>query len=125
MLYGESLGTGVAVQMAAAHSVAALVLDSPYTSLVDVAKGVYPFVPVETFMVDRFDSKAYISRVHVPLLIMHGDKDVVVPPKLSEKLFLIANEPKERVIISGAGHSDIYYFGAFATLQRFLKAHLN
>ena len=76
-------------------------------------------------MMQLIDSKAYISRVHVPLLIMHGDKDVVVPPKLSEKLFLIANEPKERVIISGAGHSDIYYFGAFATLQRFLKAHSN
>jgi fermentation-respiration switch protein FrsA (DUF1100 family) len=124
LLYGESLGTGVAVQIAAAHSVAAMVLDSPYTSLVDVAKGVYPIVPVELLMVDRFDSKAYISRVHVPILIMHGEKDVVVPTKLSEKLFMAANEPKERVVIPEAEHSDIYNFGAFATLQRFLNAHL-
>jgi fermentation-respiration switch protein FrsA (DUF1100 family) len=123
VIYGESLGTGVAVQVAAAHRVAAVVLDSPYTSLVDVAKGVYFFVPVDALMVDRFDSKSYISRVHAPLLIMHGEKDVVVSPKLSEKLFMAANEPKERVVIPEAGHSDIYYFGAFATLQRFLKAH--
>lgn len=124
VLYGESLGTGVAVQVAASHCVGALVLDSPYTSLVDVAKGTYFFVPVELLMADRYDSKAYINRVHAPLLIMHGEKDVVVPPRLSEKLFMEANEPKERVVIPGAGHSDIYYFGAFATLKRFLNAHL-
>jgi fermentation-respiration switch protein FrsA (DUF1100 family) len=125
VLYGESLGTGVAVQTAAAHQVGAVVLDSPYTSLVDVAKLTYRILPVETFMADRYESKAYIGRVHVPLLIMHGESDIVVSPKLSEELFEMANEPKERVTISRAGHSDIFYFGAFTTLQRFLNAHLN
>jgi fermentation-respiration switch protein FrsA (DUF1100 family) len=125
VLFGESLGTGVAVQVAASHRVGALVLDSPYTSLVDIVKKRYYFVPVEALMVDQYDSKAYIGRVHAPLLIMHGEKDVVVPPRLSEKLFKMANEPKERVTFPKAGHSDIHYFGAFATLKRFLNAHLN
>ena len=124
VLYGESLGTGVAVQTAATHRVGAVVLDSPYTSLVDVAKATYRILPVETFMVDRFESKTFIGRVHAPLLIIHGEQDVVVSPKLSEELFELANEPKERVTISRAGHSDIYYFGAFATLQRFLNDNL-
>ncbi len=124
VLYGESLGTGVAVQTAASHRVGAVVLDSPYTSLVDIAKEVYFFVPVELLMVDRYESKAFIGRVHAPLLILHGESDIVVSPKLSEKLFKLANEPKERVIIPEAGHSDIYYFGAFATLKRFLAAHV-
>ncbi|MEJ2228745.1 MAG: alpha/beta fold hydrolase [Alphaproteobacteria bacterium] len=124
VLYGESLGTGVAVQTAAAHRVGALVLDSPYTSLVDVAKLSYRFLLVDTLMADRYESKAYIGRVHVPLLIMHGERDVVVPPKFSAELFKMANEPKKRVTFPKAGHSDIHYFGAFATLQRFVNTHL-
>jgi uncharacterized protein len=123
VLYGESLGTGVAVRIGAEHQVAAVVLDSPYTSLVDIAKTIYRIVPVETFMVDRFDSMAHIGQVHVPLLVMHGRNDVVIPLKFSEALFEAANNPKERVVVEGAGHTDIYYHGAFATLRRFVDAH--
>lgn len=123
VLYGESLGTGVAVRIGAEHRAAAVVLDAPYTSLVDIAKTLYRIVPVETFMVDRFDSKAHIGQVHAPLLIMHGAEDAVIPLPFGKALFEAANNPKEMAVIAGAGHSDIYYHGAFPVLRRFVGAH--
>lgn len=118
--YGESLGSGVAVQLAAQRSVGALVLDAPYTSLPDIGKRLYPFIPVERFMTDRFDSMAHISKVEAPILIMHGSNDVTIPLELGKTLFEAAPEPKEMAVIEGAGHSDIYMFGAMEHLQRFL-----
>lgn len=124
VLYGESLGTGVAVQLAASAEVGAVVLDSPYTSLVDIAKRLYGFMPVKTFMIDSFASSAHIARVKAPLLILHGSLDSVVPVELSEMLYAMAPEPKRRVVLNGAGHSDIFAFGAMQALQDFLRAHL-
>lgn len=121
--YGESLGSGVAVQLAAARPVAALVLDAPYTSLPDVGKLRYPMMPVQTFMVDRFESKRYIGRVKAPILILHGTRDTTVPFALGKALYDAAPEPKQMAALTGAGHSDIYSFGAFARLREFIAKH--
>lgn len=121
--YGESLGTGVAVQLAASHPVGALVLEAPYTSLPDIGKAIYPFMPVDTFMVDRFDSQRRITKVAAPILIMHGTKDTTIPLELGRALYDAAPEPKTFVAIEGAGHSDIYMFGALNRLTAFLEAH--
>lgn len=123
VLYGESLGTGVAVQTAASHPVAGVVLELPYTSLVDVAKSMYPFLPAKPFMVDSFNSTAHIEQVHAPLLIIHGEKDQLIPPKLGERLFAMANDPKEMALIAKGSHYDLYRFGAFAIVRRFIDAH--
>lgn len=122
--YGESLGTGVAVQLAAAHPVAALILDAPYTSLPAIGKTLYPFMPVETFMTDRFDSKRHIASVNAPLLILHGSNDHTIPIELGEALFNAATEPKTFVPLDGAGHSNIYAYGALTHVNRFLQKHL-
>ncbi len=121
--YGESLGSGVAVQLAANRPVGAVVLEAPYTSLPDIGKRVYPFIPVETFMLDRFDSKRHISQVKAPILIMHGKRDATIPVQLGEALYAVAPEPKELELIEGAGHTNIFNFGALATMRRFIDAH--
>lgn len=121
--YGESLGTGVAVQLAASRPVGALVLDAPYTSLSDVAKTLYPFIPVDRFMTDRFESKRHIASVKAPMLILHGTKDQTIPIAFGKALFDAAPEPKIFAPIEGAGHSDIYQFDALARLIAFLRAN--
>ena len=104
VLYGESLGSGVAVRLALERPVAGLILDAPYTSLVDVAAGRYWFMPVRALMSDRFDSLARIGAVKAPILVMHGDRDGVVPFSLGERLFAAAPEPKRFIRVAGGEH---------------------
>jgi uncharacterized protein len=104
VLVGESLGTGVAINLAAKKPVAAVVLDSPYTSIPDVAAARYWIFPVQTLMWDRFDSDKKIGQVRVPLLITHGTKDGIVPFHFGQKLFSLANEPKKFIEAKDAGH---------------------
>ena len=88
VFYGESMGTGVAVQMATEFEAAALILESPYTSLPDVGADRYPpLVPVRILMRDKFNSLEKIKDVHMPLLLMHGEIDQVVPIKFGKELF--------------------------------------
>lgn len=108
VVVGESLGTGVGVQLAAQRSVAALALEAPYMSAADVASGIYWWLPVRLLMKDTFDTKSFISNIKVPLLIQHGDADTIIPVEHGRKLFDIANNPKELHIIPGAGHDVIH-----------------
>jgi hypothetical protein len=121
VLYGESLGTGVAIQLAGRRDVAGIVLDAPYTSLPDVAQLAYPFVPVRPFMTEHFNSREHIQKLDVPVLMLHGTEDPVIPISLGRELFSAANEPKRFVAIEGAAHSNIYEYGAFSHLDRFLR----
>jgi uncharacterized protein len=101
---GESLGSGVAVALAARHKVGALVLDSPYSSIADVAAATYWFVPVRALLRDPFRNDLLIGSVKAPTLIVHGSKDGVVPIRFGEKLFALANQPKEFWRVEGAAH---------------------
>jgi hypothetical protein len=101
---GESLGSGVAVALAARHKVGALVLDSPYSSIADVAAAAYWFVPVRALLRDPFRNDLLIGSVKAPTLIVHGTKDRVVPIRFGEKLFALANPPKELWRVEGAAH---------------------
>ena len=102
--FGESLGSGVAVAIAARHKVGALVLDSPYSSIADVAAAAYWFVPVRLLLRDPFHNDLLIAQVKAPTLIVHGAKDPVVPIRFGEKLFVLANPPKAFWRVEGAGH---------------------
>ncbi len=124
VLYGESLGTGVAVQVASQRQVAAVVLEAPYSSLAAVAKAHYGIFPVDWLLRDRFDSAAYIGRTGAPLLVMHGSRDEVIPASSARALFGAAKEPKEYVEFQGGGHNDLFDFGALEHIQRFLAKHL-
>jgi uncharacterized protein len=101
---GESLGSGVAVSIAARHKVGALVLDSPYSSIADVAAEAYWFVPVRALLRDPFHSDLLIAAVNAPTLMVHGTKDPVVPIRFSERLFARVNPPKTFWRVEGAGH---------------------
>ena len=121
VLFGESLGSGVAVQLAASRSVAGLVLDSPYSSLTDVASRRFPILPVRLLLQDQFNSMGHIKDVHVPLLIVHGDQDDVVPYDLGRRLFETANEPKKFLTLPGAGHTAPLKDGSWDTIRPFLE----
>jgi len=124
VLYGISLGTGVATKMAAERDFAAVVLESPYTSTVDVAAHRFPIVPVTLLMEDRFESLARIRAITEPLLIMHGDADTVIPQHFGRQLFEAANQPKEGFWPHGLGHSDIFDNGGFDTALSFIRRTL-
>lgn len=113
VLYGESLGTGVAVAIgveAAGHGkpVRTVILEAPFTSTVEVGAKHYPFLPVSLLMKDRFDSLSRIKDLNAPLFVIHGDQDWTVPQSLGRKLYAAANDPKVAKWIEGAGHSDLF-----------------
>jgi fermentation-respiration switch protein FrsA (DUF1100 family) len=120
-IYGVSLGTGVATEMAAERDYAAVVLEAPYTSIVDVAASRFPIVPVRWLMKDRFDSLARIARLDEPLLIMHGDRDRVIPQRLGRALYDAAKAPKSGYWPADAGHKDIFDRGGFEAARDFIE----
>jgi fermentation-respiration switch protein FrsA (DUF1100 family) len=109
--YGESLGTNIATRVAVERPVGGLILDAPYTAIVDVAAGAYPFLPVRYFLSDRYETNRYIARVKVPLLILHGERDPVIPVAMGKELYRLANEPKRIVLFPNGHHSDLYIDG--------------
>jgi len=120
VLYGESLGSGVAVRLATERRVAGLVLETPFTSAVDVARIGFWFVPVGLLMRDRFDSASRIAGIGAPLLILHGERDAVVPLALGARLFAAAQEPKRFVRLPGVRHSEVLERGGLAPTLAFL-----
>jgi fermentation-respiration switch protein FrsA (DUF1100 family) len=109
--YGESLGTNIAVRIAAEREVGGVILDAPYTSIVDVAAGAYPFVPVRFILTDRYETARYIASVKVPVLILHGERDGVIPVAMGKELYRLANEPKRLELFPQGGHSNLYVDG--------------
>ena len=120
VVWGFSLGTGVAVAVASEHPVGKLILEAPYTSTVDVAASMFPIVPVRLLMRDPFHSDQRIARISVPLLIMHGTSDPAIPIRFGERLFALAREPKQFVRFPGGGHDDLDQYGAVDTARRFI-----
>lgn len=107
VLYGESLGTSVAIQMATEYPIRALVLRSSYSSLTDVAAHHYKYLPVRWLLKDRYESIKLISTIHAPLLIIHGEQDKIIPIQFGKKLFSAANEPKQSVFLPRARHNQM------------------
>jgi fermentation-respiration switch protein FrsA (DUF1100 family) len=124
VLYGESLGTGVAVALAAETPVGAVVLEAPFTAAQAVAERRYWYLPVRLLMKDRFNSLARIGQVRSPLLILHGERDLVVPVAQGRALLAAANAPKQGHFIADADHSDLFQNGAAGLVLDFLNRHL-
>jgi fermentation-respiration switch protein FrsA (DUF1100 family) len=123
VLYGESIGTGVAVEMATEYPAAAIVLQSPYTSIEALAKTRFPWLPVHFLLIDRFDSLSKISHVHMPLLLLHGETDTIVPVEYGRSLFAHANEPKQAVYFPARGHNDLGVEGRIKALTGFVQKY--
>ena len=120
ILYGESLGSGVAVQVAIQRRVAAVILDAPFTSLADIGASVYPFLPVHYAIADKYDSQRRIADIACPLLIVHGEQDLVIPHAMGRQLFDAAKQPKAFASIADGGHSDHYAFGSFELIRKWI-----
>jgi fermentation-respiration switch protein FrsA (DUF1100 family) len=122
VLWGESLGTGVAVALAAERPVKALVLESPFASTLEIAARAYPVFPVAWLMKDQFRSDLRIGKVTAPVLVMHGGRDSVVPIASGERLFDLVAAPKRFVRFPDGEHNDLDDFGATATAIDFIAA---
>ena len=110
------------MQVAAEKEVAGLVLDAPYTSIVDVAAVSYPFLPVRPFIFDRYETMRFLPQVTAPLLVMHGEEDRVIPVAMGKAVYAAANAPKEIVTFPHAGHSDHHLYGSYDELFRWVDA---
>jgi fermentation-respiration switch protein FrsA (DUF1100 family) len=123
VFFGRSLGCAVAVDLASRHPPYALILESPFTSISDMAKRVVPLLPIGTLLRTKYNSLSKISGISAPLLVLHGDRDEVVPIESGQQLYQAANEPKKFYTIPDAGHNDTYIVGGeeyFAALRQFL-----
>jgi fermentation-respiration switch protein FrsA (DUF1100 family) len=125
VLWGESLGTGVAVALAAEKPVGRVILEAPFTSAEAVAARRYWFMPVRLLMSDQFRSDARIGKVTAPLLILHGMKDNTVPFAMGQRMFALANKPKRIVRFLDGGHDDLDKNGALIAVGRFLAGDLD
>jgi uncharacterized protein len=120
VLWGHSLGSGVAVALAATWPVGKLILEAPFTSTADVARRMFPLVPVRRLMHDQFRSDERIGAVTASILILHGARDIVVPIALGERLYQLAREPKRFVRYPQGGHDDLDVYGAGVEARRFI-----
>ena len=124
VLWGESLGSGVAVALATERPIARIVLEAPFLSAADIAAGVYPYLPVRLLMKDQFRSDLRVPKITVPILILHGDRDAVVPLPSGQLLYKLITSPKRFVRIAGGGHEDLGRFGAVETARKFVDGTL-
>jgi uncharacterized protein len=125
VLWGESLGTGVAVAVAAKEPVGRLILEAPFTSAAAVASLRYWYMPVRLLMKDQFHSDRRIGKITVPLLILHGVHDHVVPYAMGERMFELANKPKHIVRFLDGGHEDLDANGALFAVAQFLAGDMH
>lgn len=121
VVWGFSLGTGVAVALAAEQRIGKLILEAPYTSVADVAASMFWFAPVRLLIRDQFRSDSKIPQVKVPLLVMHGALDPSIPVTFGERLFALANEPKRFVRIARGGHNDLDNFGGNEIARNYIN----
>jgi uncharacterized protein len=120
VLWGESLGTGVAVALAEKNPVFKIVLEAPFTSTADIAASIYPIVPVRLLMKDQFRSDEKIGNVKAPILVLHGERDGVVPIRFGERLYERITSPKRFVRFPEGGHEWLEKLGSLDVAKKFI-----
>jgi pimeloyl-ACP methyl ester carboxylesterase len=122
-IMGESIGTGVAVQMATEYRVSSLFLQSPYTSLPDVAAGSFFWLPVHWLMEDRFENITKIGSVDMPVFVLHGERDSTIPVSHGRKILATAKEPKESAFLTDVGHNDFNVLDVLVFMDGFVTKY--
>ena len=123
ILYGESLGTGIAVEMAKKNDFNSIILESPFTSIENSAKIYYPYLPVKYLLKDRYDTISKIKMVESPIMIMHGEKDDVVPFSMGKELFEKANSPKQSYFTTEDDHMMEFNSSLLREINDFIKKY--
>ena len=122
ILYGESLGTGVATEIAQSNNYAGLVLETPFTSMIAAAKNFYPYIPVSLLIKDKYDNQKKIKNINTPVLVMHGEVDQIVPFWMGKKIYEIANQPKHSYFTKYDDHMMEYDEKLVLELNKFIKS---
>ena len=122
ILYGESLGTGVATEIAQSNNYAGLVLETPFTSMIEAAKNFYPYIPVSLLIKDKYDNQKKIKNINTPVLVMHGEVDQIVPFWMGKKIYEIANQPKHSYFTKYDDHMMEYDEKLVLELNKFIKS---
>ena len=126
VIFGRSLGTAIAVDLALSHHSYGVILESPITSIEEMGEKAFPHFPIRSLVRTKYDSLSKIPKLFTPLLVIHGDLDEVVPFDMGRRLFEAANEPKTFHPVLGAGHNDTYIRGGetyFEAIEAFMKGH--
>ena len=125
VLFGRSLGAAIASEMATRFGSQGLILESPFISIAEMARVVFPLLPIGPFLQTQYDVRDKIKRIKVPLLVLHGDRDEIVPFEQGKTVFDAAPEPKKFFPIAGAAHNDTYAIGGetyFRELKQFIDS---
>jgi fermentation-respiration switch protein FrsA (DUF1100 family) len=120
--YGESLGSGQAVRLAAERQVAAVVLEAPLTSTVDVARTTFFWLPLGLLLTDTYNNERNIRSVTAPVLVLHGEQDAVIPVEMGWRVYRAANEPKRIELFPRGAHNDLFDHGAWEKTRAFLTS---
>jgi len=122
VIYGESLGTGVASEIAQNNNFAGVILESPFTSMVDAGKSKYPFFPIKLLLKDKYESDKKIKNIVSPILIMHGESDRIVPFWMGKKMYDLANKPKFSYFPKYDDHMMEYNEKLLNELKKFIRS---
>ena len=122
ILYGESLGTGVATHLAQNKNYAGVILETPFTSMVDAAKNFYPYFPINLLLKDKFENFKKIKNINTPILVMHGEVDKIVPFSMGKKIYEIANNPKYSYFTKYDDHMMEYDENLVLALKSFFNS---
>jgi fermentation-respiration switch protein FrsA (DUF1100 family) len=124
VIFGRSLGAAVAAEMATQVESLILILESPFVSVPEMARTIFPLLPLRCLLSTEYNTLEKAQRVKTPLLILHGDRDEIVPITQARRVFEVANEPKRFYTIPGASHNDTYLAGGeayFAALREAIE----
>jgi len=122
IIYGESLGTGVAIEIAQNKNFAGIILESPFTSMIEAGKSKYPFLPIKLLLKDKYESDKKIKNVSSPILVMHGKVDRIVPFNMGKKIYDLANEPKHFFFTDYDNHMMEYNEKLINSLKKFISS---
>ena len=122
IIYGESLGTGIATEIAQNKNFAGIILESPFTSMIDAGREKYPYLPVRFLLKDKYESNKKIKNIKSPILIMHGKIDNIVPFYMGKKMYELANEPKYFYFSEYDDHMLEYNENLLNTLKEFIHS---
>ena len=122
ILYGESIGSGTATQLATEIKAKGLILEAPFSSLVDVASRIYFFAPVKWLLKDRYMNIDKIDKIDMPLLILHGRQDQTIPFEFAQTLFDKAKEPKQFIEFESGNHNNLYELGTSLKVLKFMDS---
>ena len=115
------MGTGIATEIAQNKNFAGIILETPFTSMINAAKEFYPYIPVNLLLKDRFENYKKVKNINIPILVMHGEKDKIVPFKMGKKIYQLANDPKYSYFTKQDNHMMVYDDQMIETLKRFIR----